>query len=226
MGEGVRSQRGSAAEPAITLVLADDHPLILDALESLFRVESDFKVLARCADGEETLQAVRRHHPDVLILDVRLPKMDGLAVLRQMQRETLDTRVVLLTVGIDEDEVLEAIRLGVLGVVLKEMAPRLLVQCVRKVHAGEQWLEKRSVGRALEKMLRREASGHEVAGTLTARELQVVRLVASGLRNKEIADQLHLSEGTVKIHLHHIYAKVNVDGRLALTLWAQKKDLV
>jgi two-component system nitrate/nitrite response regulator NarL len=210
----------------IGLVLADDHPIVLDGLDHLFRQEEDFKVLARCRDGEETLQAVRKHHPDVLILDLRMPGKDGLAVLREVRKEKLATRVVLLTAEMSDAEALEAIRLRVNGVVLKEMAPQLLVKCIRKVHAGGQWWEKRSLGRAMETMLRREAGEREIAGVLTPRELQIVRLVASGLHNKEIADKLGISEGTVKIHLHHIYEKLHVDGRLELTLYAQDKGLV
>ena len=210
----------------ISLVLADDHPIILDGLEMLFRAEQDFQVLARCVNGEETIQAVRQHRPDILILDIRMPGKDGLAVLREVKKDSLPTRAVLLTVGLDEDDLLEAIRLGVRGVVLKEMAPQMLVQCVRKVHAGEQWLEKRSVGRALEKMLLREAGERQVAGVLTPRELEIMRMVAAGLRNKEIAESLSISEGTVKIHLHHIYEKLHLGGRLELALYAQERGLV
>lgn len=210
----------------IHLVLADDHPIILDGLEILFRMEKDIQVVARCVNGEEALQAVRQHRPDILILDIRMPGKDGLAVLREMKDEDLPTRVVLLTVALDEEETLEALRLGVRGVVLKEMAPQMLVQCVRKVHAGEQWLERRSVGRALEKLLSREAGAREVAAVLTPREIEIVRMVAAGLRNKEIADKLSISEGTVKIHLHHIYEKLHLNGRLELALYAQDRGLV
>lgn len=210
----------------ISLVLADDHPIILDGLEMLFRQEQDFQVLARCVNGEEAIQALRHHRPDILVLDIRMPGKDGLAVLRETKNDRLPTRTVLLTMGLDEDDLLEAIRLGVRGVVLKEMAPQMLVQCVRKVHAGEQWLETRSVSRALEKMLWREAGERQVAGILTPRELEIVRMVAAGLRNKEIADSLFISEGTVKIHLHHIYEKLNLAGRLELVLYAQDKGLV
>ena len=210
----------------IGLVLADDHPIVLDGLEQLFRLEQDFKVLARCRDGDETLQAVRKYRPDVLILDIRMPGRSGLAVLREMKREKLPTRVVLLTAAIDENEALEAIRLRVSGVVLKEMAPQLLVKCVRKVHAGGQWFEKRSFARALETLLQREAGARQIAGVLTPREMEIVRLVASGLHNKEGAEKLLISEGTVKIHLHHIYEKLHVDGRLELTLYARDKGLL
>ena len=210
----------------ITLVLADDHPIFLSGLEDLFRPEPDFQVLARCLEGQAALGAVRQLKPDVLILDLRMPKMDGLGVLREMQKEKLSTRVVVLTAAPDEDEVLEAIRLGVYGVVLKEMAPRLLVQCIRKVAAGEQWLEKRSVSLALEKLLKRETATRQIAKVLTPREIEIVRMVADGLRNREIADRLYINEGTVKVHLHNIYEKLKVDSRLQLARYARDKGLV
>jgi DNA-binding NarL/FixJ family response regulator len=209
----------------ITLVLADDHPIFLSGLEEIFRLEPDFQILARCLEGQAALRAVRQLKPDVLILDLRMPKMDGLGVLREMQKEKLSTRVVVLTAAPDEDEVLEAIRLGVYGVVLKEMAPRLLVQCIRKVAAGEQWLEKRSVSLALEKLLKREAATREIAGLLTSREIEIVRMVADGLRNREIGDHLYINEGTVKVHLHNIYEKLKVNSRLQLTRYARDKGL-
>lgn len=211
---------------SIRLVLADDHPPILQGLTLLLRQEPDLEVLAVCRDGEETLQAVRQLQPDVLILDILMPGKDGLAVLRELRQLEIPTRVILLTAAIDEDNLLEAMRLGVGGVVLKEMAVPLLIQCVRKVHAGDQWLERHSIGRAMEKMLRREAGTREVAKLLTPRELEIVRLAASGLRNKEIASRLTISEGTVKIHLHRSYEKLHVDSRIALLRYAQTKGLV
>jgi DNA-binding NarL/FixJ family response regulator len=210
----------------IRLVLADDHPLVLDGLENLFRTEEDIQVIARCINGVETLQAVREHLPDVLVLDIRMPVKDGLEVVRELRKEKLPTRVVLLTAVLEERELLEAMRLGVQGIVLKEMAPQMLLRCIRKVHAGEQWIELRSAKQALEKLLRREAGTREVAAILTPQEMTIVRLVADGLRNKEIADKLHISEGTVKVHLHNIFEKLKVDSRLSLLRYAQEKGLV
>ena len=211
---------------AIRLVLVDDHPLILDGLEQLVRLAGDFEVLERCVSGEEALRAVEVHRPDVLVLDIRLPDLDGLAVLRELRRRRWHTRVVILTAALNEDEMLEAVRLGVAGVVLKEMAPRLLVQCLRKVHAGEQWIEKRSVREALETMLRREAGGREAASQLTPREVELIRMVAEGLRNREIAERLSITEGTVKVHLHNVYKKLQVENRVAVRRYAEEKGLV
>jgi DNA-binding NarL/FixJ family response regulator len=211
---------------SIRLVIADDHPLILNGLENLFHLEPDVEVLACCRDGEETLQAVRRHRPDLLILDLRMPKKDGLAVLQELHEEKLPTRVVILTAELEEHEALRFLRLGVNGIVLKEMAPHLLVQCIRKVHAGEPWVERRSVSCVLDKLLQREAGARALAGVLTPRELEVMGLVVSGLRNETIAQELHISEGTVKVHVHSIYEKLQLDGRLALLRYAQDKRLV
>jgi len=208
------------------LVLADDHRLVLEALQHLLDLEEDLEVVATCVDGREALAAVRRHHPDVLVLDLRMPQLDGLGVLRELAAARDPTRVVVLTAGVDQREVVEAIRLGARGVVLKEMPLRLLLQCLRKVHAGEQWLEMRAVTAALESLMRRERGTAEMRGLLTPRELSVLRLLAKGLRNLEIGEQLHIGEGTVKTHLHNMYRKLGVDGRMALMRVAREKGLV
>jgi len=210
----------------IRLLLADDHPIVLDGLEQLFRLERDFTVVARCRDGEETLSALRTFQPDVLVLDIRMPHCDGLQVLRTLKEEGLSTRVVLLTAALEEEHLVEALQLGVGGIVLKEMAPRLLVDAVREVHAGGRWIDKGSSNRALERLLRRDEEGQEAAPSLTPRELEIVRMVARGLRNRGIAEQLFISEGTVKIHLHNIYQKLGVNGRLELAVQARSKGLV
>jgi DNA-binding NarL/FixJ family response regulator len=210
----------------IRLLLADDHPIVLDGLEQLFRLEPDFEVVARSRDGDETLRALRRHRPDVLVLDIRMPRGDGLKVLRTMREEEIPSRVVLLTAAVEEEQLLEALHLGVGGVVLKEMAPQLVVEAVRQVHAGNRWLDKGSVHRALDRLLQRESGSQEAAQALTPRELEIVRMVARGLRNRAIAEQLFITEGTVKIHLHNIYQKIEVNGRLELAVYAQNKGLV
>jgi len=200
----------------ISLVIADDHPLILDAMENLFRLEKDLKVVARCLSGDEAIQAVRRHQPDILVLDIQMPTKDGLVVLREMRKEKLPTRVVVLTATLNEEGVSEAVRLGVRGLVFKELAPKLLVQCIRKVHAGALWLEKHAASSALEKLLQRETVRNEAVQALTPREIEIIKQVAAGLRNMEIGRKLFISEGTVKIHLHNIYQKLGVDSRTKL----------
>jgi DNA-binding NarL/FixJ family response regulator len=150
----------------IHLVLATDSLFILEPLENLLQLEPDFHIVAHCQSAEETLHAMRQHRPDVLILDRRIPGKDDLEVLREMRKEKLPTRVVLLIAPPNEDELLEAVLLGVGGVVLKERTLQRLVGCIRKVYAGDQWLESSAVGRVVERLLRCEVAARElVRGT-------------------------------------------------------------
>jgi DNA-binding NarL/FixJ family response regulator len=209
----------------VRLVLADDHRIILEGLEQLFRREKDFEVVGTATTGEEALTAVRKHHPDVLVLDIRMPKGDGLSVLRQIHTEKLPTRVVLLTATLEEDEVLEAMQHGVSGLVLKESAAVGLVQTVRRVQRGERALEPSLVTRALDRLAQREEA-KKIAEVLSKRETEIVKMVAAGLRNKEIALKLTIGEGTVKTHLHTIYEKLGVHGRVELTMYAYERGLI
>ncbi|MGH8594759.1 MAG: response regulator [Gammaproteobacteria bacterium] len=211
---------------SVTLVLADDQPIILYGLEQLFAGEQDFHVLVSCATGEQTLEAVCRHRPAVLVVGLRFPAKDGLTVLRELRAARLPTRVVVFSAALDEEQVLDAIHLGARGVVLKDMAPKLLVQCIRKVHAGGEWLETRSVARLLGRIRQREIKAQEEGGVLTGRELEVVHMVAQGLSNQAIGKRLSIGEGTVKVHVHHIYEKLKVPSRVALLLHAQTKGWV
>ena len=209
----------------IRVIVADDHPIVLEGLSQLFTVEKDFQVVEQCSSGAEALDAVQRLKPDVLVLDVRMPKVDGLAVLRELAARKSPTRVVLLTAEINDNEVLEAVRLGVSSIVLKETASQMLLQAARAASRGEQTLDDRSVRRALDHLLRREAGVAAARRVLTARELEIVRMVATGLRNRQIGDALSISEGTVKIHLHSIYAKLGVSGRVELMIYAREHAL-
>jgi DNA-binding NarL/FixJ family response regulator len=211
---------------AIRIVLADDHPIVLNGLDQLFSLEPDFEVVARCVNGVDAIAAVTRERPDVVVADLRMPDMGGLAILSAVQRDVPSTRVVLLTARIDEEEAIEAIRGGVGGIVLKESAPRQIAGCVRKVAAGERWLDESVSGRALETMLRREAGAARAAGILTPREIDIVRMVANGLRNREIAEALFITEGTVKVHLHTIFKKLGVSSRMQLGAYAREQMLV
>ena len=210
----------------IRLVVADAHPLILDGVENLFRLQEDFQLLARCTDGIETLQTVRRYRPDVVIMGIRLPGKDGLTIAREILVEKLPTRVVIFTTELADDQLLEAVRSGVRGIILKEMAPQFLVQCVRKVNAGEQWLERRSTALNLERILQWEAAARELATLITPREMNILRMATQHLKNKEIAGKLFITEGTVKVHLHNIFEKLHVKNRQALLNYAREKGLI
>lgn len=214
------------APKTLRLVLADDHPLVVRGLEQLFAAEPDCEVLASCGNGKEALEAVRRHKPEILILDSRMPAMDGLEVIRALSREGSPTRIVLHSEGSEEELIRLAVRLGVRGVALKEMPPGMLLQCVRRVAGGESWLEWRSASRVLDELLRKEQGARDIAGVLTRREQEVLVLLCRGLRNKQIANDLSISESTVKVHLRHVYEKLHLKGRLAVLRYAQEKGLL
>jgi DNA-binding NarL/FixJ family response regulator len=210
----------------IRIALADDHPIVLQGLQQLFERHGDFQIVCCCTTGNAALIGVRTHRPDVLVLDLRMPEGSGLDVLRAMAAEKLECRTVLLTAAVSDDEVMEAVRLGARGLILKESPPEALVDCVRRVFRGEQWLERETLTRVLGRALDREAATRDAADALTPREIEIVRMVAQGLRNRAIAERLSISEGTVKVHLHNIYEKFAVDGRLELLLSARNKGLI
>jgi DNA-binding NarL/FixJ family response regulator len=210
----------------IRLVLVDDHPIVLHGLEQLFERAGDFEVVAACRDGAEALAAVRRGGVDVMVLDLRMPGQSGIDVLRAIQDEKIACRVVLLTAALRDAEAAEVVKLGAKGLVLKESAPEVLMAAVRKVHQGEQWFDRAMITRAFDRAVRSGTPSTASGAALTPRELEIVRMVAQGMRNREIGQRLFISEGTVKIHLHNTYEKLGVDGRLELLLYAQEKGLI
>jgi RNA polymerase sigma factor (sigma-70 family) len=203
----------------IRLVIADDHRIILEGLEQLFGRERDIQVLATCTTGDAALDAIRKHQPDVAVLDVNMPESDGLMVLRRVRAEMSKTRVVLLTATLDDDQAVEAVQAGVHGIVLKESAAVMLVDCVRRVAGGGRVIDQTVSSRAMNRLMERNEA-QELARTLSPRETEVVTMVATGLTNKQIASRLSISEGTVKTHLHTIYRKLNVEGRVELAVYA------
>lgn len=211
---------GAPGTKPIELLIADSQPIVLDAVTRVFD-QPGFSVIAGCGTCDETIAILRQHPPDVLIFDLDVPP-DGLSLVRDVNRHHPTTRAVLFTAGASDGRVQDALDLGVRGVILKEMPPEALVQCVRKVHAGEQWLAAGS-RRLAERGRQRDSDSHRRRAGLTVRETDIVKLVARGLGNKEIAKRLEVKEGTLKIHLHNIYRKLNVESRLALTLHVQGK---
>jgi two-component system nitrate/nitrite response regulator NarL len=214
------------AERPIRVILADDHAIVLEGLRQFFLSHEGFEVLACCRTADEALTSVRTTDADVLVLDLRMPDHSGLDVLRVMVNEARRCRAVLLTASISDDDAVEALRLGAMGLVLKESSPDDLIVCVQHVYRGEQWIDRKTLGRAFGRVSKRESAASEISKALSPREVEIVRLLAEGLKNREIADRLHIAEGTVKVHLYHVYDKLDVEGRLELLLYAQQKGLV
>lgn len=211
----------------IRIVLADDHPIVMDGLQALFSLEPDvFQVVGRAVDGPRALDLIGTVKPDVAILDVRMPQLGGIEVLRRIREDGSPTRVILLAATIEDEQAVEAVRIGVDGILLKELAPQLMLECVRRVAAGERWLETHSANRVIERLMRTETGAREASAILTPRELEMVRLAAAGMRNKEISRRLQIREGTVKIHLHNVYEKLGVRNRVQLVLYAQFRGII
>jgi DNA-binding NarL/FixJ family response regulator len=205
----------------IRLVLIDDHPLMLDGLEQLLRLESDFEILAKCGSVAEGLRAVESLHPHVVLLDLKLKEEQGFSVLTHLTGDDAPA-VVVLTASENEEDLLEAVRLGARGVVLKAMAPRTLQQCIRSVYQGREWLTVDDQDLSA-RLARRRRAETELAERLTPRELEIVRSLAGQLDNDEIAKKLGLPVGTVKIHIPHIDSKLAVKGREDLLKYLARK---
>jgi DNA-binding NarL/FixJ family response regulator len=213
-------------DPPIRVLLADDHPIVLGGLAQLLSLEPDITVVARCTNGDEALAAIAREHPRVVIADVVMPGRSGIDLLRELRALHSTVCVILLTARIEHEQVVEALNLGVAGIVLKESAPLQILDCIRRVAAGGQWIDQLIGSRTLDGLLRRQSGARKAAAVLTAREIEVVRMVARGLRNKEIAEQLSITEGTVKAHLRTIFEKLGIDSRMKLIVYARETRLV
>ena len=215
----------------IRIVLADDHPIVRDGLKKLLKLEEDFEVVGEAGDGREVLERVQELDPDVLLLDLRMPNLDGLAALQALQQTNKRTRVIVLTASEDKNEFVQAMKLGCSGIVLKQTAPDLIVKSIRKVNSGEIWLDSnttaavmRQFSTGLDNGSSQGVKGRE-RSPLSAREREIVALVAQGYKNKEMAEKMFISEQTVKNHLHNIFDKLGVSDRLELALYAIHKGL-
>lgn len=206
----------------IRLVLIDDHPMVLKGLEQLLQQNADLEVVATCGTAADGLRAVESLHPDVLLLDLKLPGEDGLSVLRALDPDARPV-VVVLTASQDEDDLIAAARLGARGIVLKAMAPRVLEDCIRAVHAGAVSLNVGGIDLA-DRLAQRRHVEAELQRVLTSRELEIVHLVAARLDNQEIAERLSISVGTVKIHLHHVFEKLQLRGRRDLQVYLRDRQ--
>lgn len=216
--------------PAIRVLIADDHPILREGLRRLLEDDGGFEVVGQASDGREAVRLAREVQPDVLLLDLAMPRTSGLDALRELSGSGPGPRVLLLTVAIDDAQVMEALELGARGVVLKEAATELLFKAIRSVVAGQYWVG-RDIVTDIVRHLRERASAAarrrlaSPAQRLTSREREIVAMVADGSSNRELASRLGLAEDTVKHHVSNIFDKLGVSNRTELAAYAASHGL-
>lgn len=199
-----------------TLLVADDHPMILTALDALLR-NSDFEVVGNASTGTEAIAEIERHDPDIVLLDVRMPGGSGVDVLKALRRKGDERRVVLLTAALADGSLLDALDHGVDGIVLKNADPAYLMECLETVRDGGSWIDPE-----LKQRVEQLESSSDARATLAPREKELIAQVRQGLRNREIAERLGVTEGTVKVYLHSIYEKLGIANRTELAIRADE----
>jgi two-component system, NarL family, nitrate/nitrite response regulator NarL len=216
------------------ILIADDHPVFRQGLISIFRNETEFTVAGEASNGQDALKLIGELHPDILLLDLQMPRMTGLDTLRELWNSPNPVRTIVLTASIAKEQIVQALQLGARGIVLKDAPTEILFKSIRAVLSGKFWVGENSVTDLVEILhtYLPPAAGGDGAKEpkkkfgLTARELDVVSAIVSGFTNKEIAGKYSISEQTVKHHLRNIFDKVGVSNRLELALFAINHQLI
>jgi two-component system NarL family response regulator len=214
--------------PKIRLLIAEDETVVRCALAQLLAAEKDIEVVAQAADGQAAVALARQHQPDVILMDVGMPRMDGITASRQIRQDRPECAIVVLTIHHEDEHLFAAIKAGASGYVLKDAPPEQTVEAIRAASRGEGFIGPTLVGRVLGEFSRisqLRASAKEVFAELTRREIEVLELLGTGLRNKEIAERLYVSEKTVKNHITSIFLKLQVNDRTEAALLAARHGL-
>ena len=209
---------------SIRVLVADDHAVVRQGLRTFLELQEDIEVVADVADGRQALVAVAEHDPDVVLMDLVLPEVDGVEAIRRIASERPNIRVIALTSFLDDDKLFPAVRAGAAGYLLKDVEPAELVKAIRTVHAGEGLVHPAVAARLMEEVA--AAGGREARDSLTPRERQVVDLIARGLSNKRVALDLGISEKTVKTHVSSILGKLGLTDRTQVALHAVREHWV
>ena len=213
----------------ISIAIADDHPIFLEGLKLLLNESADMRVVGTATSGRAAIDMVRALKPDVLLLDLAMPELSGLDVLRELQSQLSGesrVRVVMLTAGIDDDQQLTALQEGACGILLKQAAADALFKCIRTVMAGQYWVGREAVASVVTALRRARVPTQPLPFGLTPRQMMIVHEVAAGATNRDVAGSLHMREDTVKHHLSSIYDKCGVSNRVELAMFAINHGLL
>lgn len=207
----------------IKVLIADDHAMFREALRTRLTQESGIQVVGEATQGDEALSMAEALEPDILLLDIRMPKVDGLTVLPKIREKSPRTKVLILSAFFDDDLIIEAMQNGAKGYLLKDATYKDLIKAICATHAGELWVERKVLTQLLESLFQKVNDLHvpisEIRENLTEREQEIVKWVIHGMTNKEVATQLGISDKTVKTHLSNIFSKLKVSRRLELLLY-------
>ncbi len=206
----------------IRVLVVDDHAVVREGLRTFLELQDGIEVAGEAADGEEAIEAGGRLRPDVVLMDLVMPTLDGLAAMRALRERVPGARVIVLTSFADDDKLLPALRAGAAGYLLKNAEPQELARAVRAAHAGEALLDPHVAARLVDAL----AGEKEPLDQLTPREREVLQLIGRGFSNKRIAQELQLSEKTVKTHVGHVLAKLGVDDRTQAAVFAVRAGLI
>jgi NarL family two-component system response regulator LiaR len=209
----------------IRVLIADDHALVRNGVRLLFDTVADIELAGEAKNGVEAVELARTLRPDIILLDLVMPQMDGLEALARIKEEDPDARVLVVTSFADDERVFPAIKAGALGYYLKEASPDLLVQAIRDVCRGELWLHPTIARKVIAELSQPAEDRQPTSEPLTQRELNVLRLIARGLSNQDIAHELVLSEATVRYHVTNILSKLHLANRTQAALYALKEGL-
>jgi DNA-binding NarL/FixJ family response regulator len=209
----------------IRILLADDHSMVREGLKQLLELEDDIEVIAQAGDGEETIEKIIEFTPDVVLLDINMPKMNGLEVLQYLKNNNMDANVLILTIHNEVEYLFKAVEIGVSGYVLKDSESDVLIKAIRSIYRGESYIQP-NMAALLFKKMNGDMDKITVSNKLTKRETQVLRLITEGLLNKEIAHKLCISEKTVKNHVSNIFKKIKVCDRTQAAVYAIKNNIV
>ncbi|MDB4910696.1 MAG: degU 1 [Gemmatimonadetes bacterium] len=201
----------------IRVLLADDHAIVRSGVAQILNDQAGMQVVAEASDGGQAIDLYRRERPDVALIDLRMPVVEGAQVVERVRREFPDAVLIILTTYDTDDDIECALRAGAKAYLLKDVTPHDLVACVRAVHAGRTWVSPTIASKLAERMTRVQ---------LTPREMSVLKLLAAGKANREIAEALSISEGTVKIHVTHLFEKLSVTSRTEAIATAMRRGLV
>lgn len=209
----------------IKIIISDDHALIREGLKQLLEFDGDISVIEEAANGEECIEKVIRYNPDVLLLDINMPKKNGIEVLENLRDRGLNQKVIILTVHNEVEFILKAMDLNVNGYILKDSCSSEIKQAIYTVMKGEVFIQKELVPELNYKLLKRDIDKEKIK-SLTKRELEILKLVSNGQSNKDLATALNISERTVKNHLSSLFKKLDVEDRTQAAVFAIKNDLV